>query len=465
MPPWLPSQDRPALASHPALTEEELKTLKDWVINEAKEGPVPAQTDPGETTWSIGSPQRIISFGPLEIGPHTAARYHTLVHRNEATETQYIQAAEIDPGIPRALHMAQLLVAPPNTNATYKNTFDTLAAPPNGHLIQWTPIKTIKQLDPDMAWALQPGEHLVLKLLARPSQQPRSITPRVGLHITTNTPSRITTSLVLQQTAIDIPAGVANYPIHDSFTTPVDVFAYAIAPGARQLCQSAIVSADLPQGETVTLLNIPNWRYLWNDAYHFQDPIFLPKGSVIHLDLSYDNSAGNSQNPFSPPRRITQGSDTTNEVARVHLQLLPRVPAHHSTLQKAALRKQVDQAPQAWTHYLLADTLREQKEYRDAAHHYQEAIRLQPHFPRAYLQLGNTWTSTSKLNKAIDAYSMSVEQDQDNAEGFVKLGNILQITGDVSEALEAFQIAIEIEPGNQKAKQEIQRIRRIQEGQ
>jgi hypothetical protein len=43
----------------------------------------------------------------------------------------------------------------------------------------------------------------------------------------------------------------------------------------------------------------------------------LPKGTVIDVELIYNNSADNPANPFDPPRRIRWGQQTTNEMGSI----------------------------------------------------------------------------------------------------------------------------------------------------
>lgn len=59
-----------------------------------------------------------------------------------------------------------------------------------------------------------------------------------------------------------------------------------------------------PQGDTVKLVHIPQWDFRWQDIYRFKKLVKIPKGSVIHIEGTYDNTADNPANPKSPPESV-----------------------------------------------------------------------------------------------------------------------------------------------------------------
>ena len=41
----------------------------------------------------------------------------------------------------------------------------------------------------------------------------------------------------------------------------------------------------------------------------------MGRGSVLHLEAVFDNSPGNTANPFTPPQRVFLGENATDEMA------------------------------------------------------------------------------------------------------------------------------------------------------
>lgn len=82
-----------------------------------------------------------------------------------------------------------------------------------------------------------------------------------------------------------------------------------------------------PSGDTIKLVNIPEWDFRWQEIYRFKKPVRLPKGSVVHIEGTYDNTANNPSNPFSPPQFILSQGDmkTTDEMMTLMMAFLPYV--------------------------------------------------------------------------------------------------------------------------------------------
>ena len=59
---------------------------------------------------------------------------------------------------------------------------------------------------------------------------------------------------------------------------------------------------------------MPNWNYNWQDEYYYENPFKLPAGTRITVEATFDNSAENPSNPSSPPRRVTWGDATLDEM-------------------------------------------------------------------------------------------------------------------------------------------------------
>jgi tetratricopeptide (TPR) repeat protein len=86
------------------------------------------------------------------------------------------------------------------------------------------------------------------------------------------------------------------------------------------------VRAILPDGSARPLLHIRHWSFNWQQDYRFTTPIALGRGTTIVMKYSYDNSAGNKRNPRVPPRRVTWGPQSHDEMGNLGVQVLTRSP-------------------------------------------------------------------------------------------------------------------------------------------
>jgi hypothetical protein len=88
----------------------------------------------------------------------------------------------------------------------------------------------------------------------------------------------------------------------------------SICPHMHQLGKSFEVWAEIPGGEVIPLVNIPQWDFHWQLYYTFQHVQVLPAGTVIKSEGVYDNTIFNPWNPNVPPQNVSAGGSTTDEM-------------------------------------------------------------------------------------------------------------------------------------------------------
>jgi Copper type II ascorbate-dependent monooxygenase, C-terminal domain len=78
-------------------------------------------------------------------------------------------------------------------------------------------------------------------------------------------------------------------------------------------------------GDTIKMVHIPEWDFRWQEIYRMKKLVKVPKGSVMHIEGTYDNTAQNPANPNSPPRTIfSEGSmRSTDEMMTLLMVYLP----------------------------------------------------------------------------------------------------------------------------------------------
>ena len=58
---------------------------------------------------------------------------------------------------------------------------------------------------------------------------------------------------------------------------------------------------------------MPQYDFNWQHRYRFAKPLWLPKGTTIHCEAHFDNSAENPANP-DPSKPVTWGDQTWEEM-------------------------------------------------------------------------------------------------------------------------------------------------------
>ncbi len=388
MPPWLPDPGAVRFANERRLSDAQIRLIRRWV-----QAGVPRGNDANLPTapefpdgWQLGEPDLVVELPEYQVPSQGRDVYRNLVASLPIQETRYVTAVELRPGNPRVVHHARLMV---DTTASSRemdaqdaepgfNGMDVMshAMTPGGFFLGWTPGKVPTSGADDMAWPVKPGTDLVLQLHVRPNGQPEVVHPLVGFHFAPRPPARRPALILFNWKAIDIPPGKKDYVVIDSYTLPVDVQVLGVYPHAHYLATVMEAQAELPDGSVRRLLRIKDWDFNWQDEYRYQDPILLPKRSTITMRYGYDNSAGNPQNPNRPPKRVTYGSNSTDEMGDLILQVLPRTPEDRDLLERDLAWKYAAQDATWYADRELARgyVLAIRGEYAQAIEHFRAAL-------------------------------------------------------------------------------------------
>jgi mono/diheme cytochrome c family protein len=191
----------------------------------------------------------------------------------------------------------------------------------------WAVGAQARSLPEGLAYRILKGSDLILSTHFHPSGKAEDEASTVALYFTDKPPVQRFTGLQLPMgfgilTGLDIPAGKKDYAIEDSFVLPVDVKAFGIGAHAHYLGKDFQMTATLPDGKVKTLLRISDWDFAWQEQYQFQEYCDLPKGTKLHVKITYDNSEDNVRNPTSPPRRVRWGKESTDEMGSITLQVV-----------------------------------------------------------------------------------------------------------------------------------------------
>lgn len=335
MPPWKPDPGPPQFLGERRLTPLEIGTLAAWSRAGAPEGKPPSDPPPElppVDQWGLGKPDAIaampITFAVPAAGPDL---YRCFVIPASLDRDRWVRGFEFRPGEPRAVHHALIFVdhsraARRRDAETPEPGYPCFGVPgflPSSSLGGWAPGTGAVKYPEGAAVRLRKDADLVLQLHYAPGGEPREDRSSVGLYFTETAPTRRMMDIALGTRAIDVPAGAAAYAVRDHFTVPVDVLATGIIPHAHFIAKVMRGWATLPDGRRINLLTIRDWDFNWQQQYRYREPITLPAGTRLEMEFIYDNSAANPRNPSSPPRRVTWGPDSTDEMAGLHVQVTP----------------------------------------------------------------------------------------------------------------------------------------------
>jgi Flp pilus assembly protein TadD len=240
----------------------------------------------------------------------------------------------------------------------------------------------------------------------------------------------------------------------DRYVLPVDVELLAVQPHAHNLARAIKGYAQLPNGRREWLIDIPDWDFRWQDVYRYAAPLRLPRGTVLEMEYTYDNSGSNPRNPHQPPRRVTFGQTSSSEMGDLWLQV-----ATASDNDRAAL--DADYAPKmlrediagdettllthpddARLHRDLALCYLDDGRVDDAIIQFERSLALEPNAVDQHYELGVILLKTNRLDAAATHFRRALELKPDDPESYNSLGAIAYVRGASDEAIRLFQQSV-----------------------
>jgi tetratricopeptide (TPR) repeat protein len=473
MPPWKAEPGSgPFIGQHP-LSEAEIDRIRQWVDAGAPEGeggrPGGSRGTPRATWtegWQLGKPDLIVTLDqPYVLQAEGTDVFRIFVLPIPTALARFVRGLEFRPGNARVVHHANIRIdRTPASRALddadpgpgYSGLILRSAEYPDGHFLGWTPGQVAPLLPKDLAWRLDRDTDLVVEVHMQPSGKTEMVQPSIGFYFSDEPPTRTPAMLRLGRQTIDIPAGDASYVVTDSYRLPVDVDVLALQPHAHYRARVVRGDATLPDGTTRSLIVIDDWDFRWQHVYRYVTPVHLPKGAILSMRYTYDNSERNLRNPEHPPKRARWGQRSSDEMGDLWIQVLTKDEPDLVTLETEFRRKvaaedvfgyelEAERHPgDTGLHDTVAMLYLELGRPDDAARHFRSSAGLNPRSASAHYNLGTALTMARKLDEASREFHASLAIDPQYANAHNNLGNILLAEGRVDEAIGEFREVVRL---------------------
>ena len=325
MPPWKATPGFGEFRNDRSLTAEEISLIGNWVEGGAPRGkpedlPVPPAFPEG---WAYGEPDLVFEM-PQEyvIAPEGEDDYRHFVIPYEHDRHRFIEAVDVRPGNRSTVHHViayvdtsgdarKLDAAAPGPGYT---RFGGVGFEPASVIGGWAPGNLpVKALPGTGRWLPKKGDLVLQVHYYRTGLEERDRT-RLGIYFSRSPKPVPTRAGIVINRDFTIPPGEARHEVRASLEVEEPVHAFSVTPHMHLLGQTMILTATLPDKKVLPLVRIEDWDFNWQNSYHFRKPLHFPAGTRIDIVATFDNSAENPNNPNQPPRPISWGEKTTDEM-------------------------------------------------------------------------------------------------------------------------------------------------------
>ncbi|MDA1264793.1 MAG: hypothetical protein O2816_06920 [Planctomycetota bacterium] len=329
MPPWHPVEGHGEFVGQRGLTEAELERFAAWIEGACPEGDpaaAPAQPTFG-SEWRLGEPDLVLEMDAAFTIPADGPDiYRNFCLPLALDEDKWIRAIEVRPEARSVVHHV-LFFSDDTGNVRRMDAadpvpgFSGMTAGGGNPLGGWAVGGGPFALPEPLAMPLPKGSDLLLQTHFHPSGKQEQERTKIGVYFAEEPPKRIVSVQLPPQYAafagLDVAAGLKDFTLRDSMLLPVDTELVTVGAHAHYIGKTMRAWAVLPDGEERPLFLIDDWDFNWQGRYLYQEPITLPAGTRLEVELVYDNSAENPRNPYSPPERITWGLESTDEMGAI----------------------------------------------------------------------------------------------------------------------------------------------------
>jgi peroxiredoxin len=339
MPPWKPVEG-PAYQGERKLPEKDIATLVAWVDGGTPEGdpkdaPPPRKFVEG---WQLGQPDLVLTVPEeMTVGASGPDLFRCFVLPTNLSEDKFVTAVEVRPGNSRIVHhtlnyfdtsgtgrklenKAKKETAQGDRGPGYSSAMGLGFRPPAGQvgtLGGWAPGNLSHHLPDGYGYFLPKGSDVIIQVHYHRNGRVEKDRTSIGLYFAKGGQTKRWKNIVLPGRFLFIPAGNDHYRVHGELEVLQECKLYSVMPHMHMLGREVKVTLTPPDGKARTLTAIKDWEYNWQETYFFKEPIAVKPGTRLAVEAIYDNSDKNPNNPFSPPRLVKFGEQTTDEMCYV----------------------------------------------------------------------------------------------------------------------------------------------------
>jgi len=337
MPPWFADPAYGHFSNDRRLQAEDVNTLVAWVDQGALEGdpkdaPQPLEFSEG---WTIGKPDVVLEM-PVDytVPARGTIEYTYFLLPRVFNEDKWIEKIEVRPGARSVVHHVVMVSRPPGSEWLADMKPGVAWVPPEEKsdrkreadtgegrfflgdmeiVSVYVPGGVAYQTARGQARLLKAGSDLVFQMHYTANGKPTVDRSRVAIIFAKQPPRERVVNTFIMNTRFRIPAGAPDQVVDARVTVHQDATLLNLFPHMHFRGKAFECQVTYPSGETDTLLRVPKYDFNWQLTYRLEQPLKLPKGTVLTAIAHYDNSPNNPYNP-DPKSEVYWGDQSWEEM-------------------------------------------------------------------------------------------------------------------------------------------------------
>jgi hypothetical protein len=302
MPPWMADNSYSTLLDAPAITDPQRATIIWWIEHGLKQGKAATSLPMVSEAVQDSADLYLTVATPHAIGSNSDS-YQCFLLDPALVEDVFVEGISFHSTNPYAIHHIMLYIdttgvldsLPPDWDCMKDDIVNSLVP-----IDSWSKGQRLIRYSADFAYRFPKHTKILLQThYGDEGNMGKLEQTTIGLHYRKTAPPREIKWAILNNLDIAIPAHQVKVETV-AFPVEKDMAVLGTVPHLHFIGRVVECYAMTADCRKINLLKINDWDYLWQGRFMFPKPVVVPKGSTIYMNVLYDNTAANPQQPNDP---------------------------------------------------------------------------------------------------------------------------------------------------------------------
>lgn len=313
MPPWAPDNAYAAFFNAPKMTDAERALIGRWIDKGCVKGDFD-ETQVLESKPSIRQPDLVLGRKEPHIISADGETYVCFVLDPELKTDKYLSGIEFLSDNPEMVHHRTLYI---DTTGLLDDRDEYWACKGDGIDKALVSIQTWSKgmvpfiFNEELAYRIPAGSKFLLQSHYEGTKG-RTEWTKINLFFVEKPATMIDFHILSKQDIVypanEIVTETITYAVQDSISL------LGLIPHLHDLGKKVECFAITPTQKRIKLMKIPDWSYYFQGQYIYPNPVMIPAGSTIYMNVVIDNTVDNPTQPNDPVRDVTFQQSSFDEM-------------------------------------------------------------------------------------------------------------------------------------------------------